>query len=271
MALKLMYITNNPDVALIAEKHGVSRIWIDLEVLGKEKRQFGLDTVKSQHSPKDVKSISDVVTVSEVMVRVNPWNPNSKSEIDTVIANGADIVMLPMWKKVAEVDEFIKTVGGRAKTSLLLETNEAECCLDKVLELSGIDEIHIGLNDLHLSKGMKFMFQLLSDGTVENICNKIKKAGIPYGFGGIARIGEGMLPAEKIIAEHYRLKSTRAILSRSFCNCEQIQKLQEIDRIFSENMKKLHDYEESLKEKNQEFYMANRIEVEKIIKDIVGE
>jgi len=34
-----MYITNEPDVALIAEKYGVNRIWIDLETLGKEERQ----------------------------------------------------------------------------------------------------------------------------------------------------------------------------------------------------------------------------------------
>ena len=34
--LKLMYITNNPSIALIAQKHGVDRIWIDLETLGKE-------------------------------------------------------------------------------------------------------------------------------------------------------------------------------------------------------------------------------------------
>ena len=37
--LTLMYITNNPDVALIAQKYGVDRIWIDLEYKGKEERQ----------------------------------------------------------------------------------------------------------------------------------------------------------------------------------------------------------------------------------------
>ena len=37
MALKLMYITNNSDVALIAEKYGVDRIWIDLETWEKRK------------------------------------------------------------------------------------------------------------------------------------------------------------------------------------------------------------------------------------------
>mgnify|MGYP002235666245 CR=1 FL=1 len=35
---------------------------------------------------------------------------------------------------------------------LLLETEEARLCLDDVLKLKGIDEIHIGLNDLHLSQ-----------------------------------------------------------------------------------------------------------------------
>lgn len=39
MSLKLMYITNRVDVALVAEKYGVDRIWVDLETLGKEERQ----------------------------------------------------------------------------------------------------------------------------------------------------------------------------------------------------------------------------------------
>ena len=62
------------------------------------------------------------------------------------------------------------------------------------------------------------MFEPLSNGMVEQICAKFKEAGIPYGFGGVAKIGEGLLPAECVIAEHYRLGSTRAILSRSFCD-----------------------------------------------------
>ncbi len=37
--LVLFYITNQPEIALIAEKYGVDRIWIDLEYLGKENRQ----------------------------------------------------------------------------------------------------------------------------------------------------------------------------------------------------------------------------------------
>ena len=57
MALKLMYITNNIDIAKIAEKSGVDWIFIDLEINGKEERQGHLDTVISRHSIEDVKKI----------------------------------------------------------------------------------------------------------------------------------------------------------------------------------------------------------------------
>ena len=43
MALKLMYITNNPDVARIAEEAGVDRIFVDMEYIGKSDRQGGMD------------------------------------------------------------------------------------------------------------------------------------------------------------------------------------------------------------------------------------
>ena len=39
---------------------------------------------------------------------------------------------------------------------------------------------------------------------------------MPFGIGGIARVGEGMLPAELLLAEHVRLGSTGAIISRTF-------------------------------------------------------
>ena len=44
MALKLMYITNRPDVAKIAENSGVDRIFVDMEYIGKALRQGGMDT-----------------------------------------------------------------------------------------------------------------------------------------------------------------------------------------------------------------------------------
>lgn len=261
MALTLMYITNNPDVVLIAEKNGVERIWIDLETLGKEERQKGINSVKSRHTVQDIATIKPLLTTSEVLVRVNPWNVNSKEEIDAVVASGADIIMLPMWKSAVEVQDFLSAVNGRTKTTLLLETSEAENCLDDVLKLKGINEIHIGLNDLHLSYGMTFMFELLADGTVEKICNKIKAIGLPYGFGGLAKIGDGMLPAEKIILEHYRLGSTRAILSRTFCDNSIIRDIDTIKRTFELNLKQLRAFEEYAASVGEDDLLKNKTEV----------
>lgn len=269
MALNLMYITNKIDVALIAEKYGVNRIWIDLETLGKEERQKGMNTVKSKHSIEDIKKIKPSLSTSELMVRVNPWNDLSPDEINQVVDAGADIIMLPMWKSVKEVASFIKCIDGRTKTNLLLETKEAVDCLDNVLKIDGIDEIHIGLNDLHLSYGLTFMFELLANGMIENICKKIKVANIPYGFGGIAKIGEGMLPAEKIILEHYRLGSTRAILSRSFCNTDEIRDLDIIESVFSQNMKMLREYEKGIAKLSCDDMENNTKEVKKLVQVIV--
>ncbi|MDE6189353.1 MAG: aldolase [Clostridia bacterium] len=261
MNLKLMYITNDKDVALIAEKYGVDRIWVDLETLGKEERQHGLNTVKSHHTLQDVKEIKSILTTSELLVRINCWNKDSKNEIESVIAAGADIIMLPMWKTLEEVQAFVQTVNNRVKTVLLLETKEAEQCLDSILTCCCPDEIHIGLNDLHLSYGLKFMFELLANGTVEKICNKLNKAGIPYGFGGIAKIGQGMLPAEKILFEHYRLGSTRVILSRSFCDTSITKNVLEVEQIFKNNLKELREVEQYARN-------ANTVTLEKNAEDI---
>lgn len=238
MALKLMYITNKPAVAEIAEESGVDWIFLDMEFIGKDARQGGLDTVQNHHTVKDVENIKAAVKTAKVLVRVNPIHdalpnyPSSKDEIDASIKAGADIVMLPFFKSVEEVRAFIGYVGGRARTCLLLETAEAAMLIDEILKIPGIDMIHIGLNDLHLSLGMKFMFQLLTDGIVENLANKIKAKGIPFGFGGIARLDTGAVPGKFVLKEHYRLGSSMVIVSRSFCNTDKISDLNEVKQIF---------------------------------------
>ena len=258
MSLKLMYITNDADVALIAQKYGVDRVWIDLETLGKEERQKGLDAVKSHHSVDDIRRIKPLLTTSEMLVRVNHWFNGSVGEINAVIDAGADMIMLPYWKTIDEVQQFVDTVDGRCKTTLLLETKEAVDIVDDVLRIPGVNEIHIGLNDLHLSYGLDFMFELLVNGTVEALCEKFKAAGIPYGFGGIAKIGDGAVPAEKIILEHYRLGSTRAILSRTFCDNAKIESIEEIDRVFRTNMAELREFEEYAAEATEQIFNDNR-------------
>lgn len=270
--LKLFYITDNPNIAIIAEKAGVDRIFVDMEYIGKDIRQGGLDTVKNHHTVEDVKNIKSVLTKSELLVRVNPIHDNSKQEIESVIQAGADIIMLPMWKTPDEVKKFIDFVSNRAKVMLLLETEQARLCLDEVLEISGIDEIHIGLNDLHLSQGKKFLFELLVDSTVDEIAEKIKSKGIPFGFGGVGKVNNGdLLPAENILAEHYRLGSSMVILSRAFCNTTNgVENLDDLEKHFARGVKENKEYEKRLMTEDAEFFEKNHKKTAEIVGQIVS-
>lgn len=268
-----MYITNQPDIARIAENAGVDRIFVDMEYIGKSDRQDGLNTVQCRHTLDDVLAIRKAISLAELLVRCNPIHDStveyisSEDEINGIIERGADIVMLPYFKTTDEVNRFVRCVNGRARTMLLVETPEAVERIDALLDHPGIDEIHIGLNDLSLGYGKKFMFELLADGTVEELCYKARKKGIPYGFGGIASIGKGMLAAEKIIREHYRLGSSFVILSRSFCNANEITETEEIKRIFEEGIEDIREVENEC-QKYADFFWRNKKDVEDIVKQI---
>ena len=252
MALNLMYITNNPQIALIAEASGVDRIFVDMEYIGKTLRQGGMDTVQSHHTLADVKKVSGVLTKSEMLVRINPIHDatseyiSSKEEIDKAIENGAQILMLPYFKTVLDVQKFVDMVDGRAKTMILLETPEAAELIDDLVRIRGIDELFIGLNDLSLWYGKKFMFELLADGTVEKLTDIIKNKGIPFGFGGLASLNGGLLPGNLVLKEHYRLGSISVILSRSFCNVNHQTDLAKIEKIFINGVAEIRNYEQIL-------------------------
>ncbi len=271
MAIKLMYITNEPEIALIAEKAGVDRIFVDMEYIGKADRQGGLDTVQNHHSIDDVKRIRKVIRKAELLVRCNPIHDmtseydSSEEEIDRIVDCGADIIMLPYFKTVQEVERFLVAVNGRKKTMLLFETPESVELVDEILNIHGIDEVFIGLNDLSLGYHMKFMFELLAEGTVEKMCMIFRQKGIPYGFGGIAAIGTGMVPAELILKEHYRLGSTCVILSRSFCDCKKVMDMDSIKEKFQTGIRCIRTFEDEIKI-HSDYFNDSHKRLENIIK-----
>lgn len=268
--LKLMYITNDPAVAKIAADAGVDRIFIDMEVLGKAERQGSMDTVQSHHIPEDITRVREAVGQNiEILARINPLNSSSQAEIDISIDSGADVIMLPMWRTENDLRHFVQMVDGRAKTMPLLETDTAAENLPEAVKTLGIDQIHIGLNDLHLCYHQKFMFQLLADGTVDRLCTRLRDANIPYGFGGVGRPGSGTLPAEYIIGEHIRLGSQYVILSRSFCNTANISDLNEIRRIFMSGVAEIRSVERACAVWTQEQFAENHRRVCDCVAEIV--
>ncbi len=274
--LKLMYITNRPDVAHIAENAGVDRIFVDMEHIGKSLRQGGMDTVQSRHTVYDIQQIRRTLKRAQLLVRVNPihkqgadWG-NSKQELDAVLEHKPDLVMLPYFKTLQEVETFVKLVDGRAKTVPLVETKEAAQMLDEILQVGGIDEIYIGLNDLSLSYGLKFMFQPLADGMIDKMAEKIHRKGIPFGFGGLASMDKGMLPGEHVLMEHYRLGSSSVILSRSFCNVAKQPSVEAVERVFYTGVGDIRQREKFCLH-HPELYEDNKLVVQQKVSQILND
>ena len=262
--LNLMYITNRPEVAQVAEMAGVDWIFVDMEFIDKDARQGGLDTVQNHHTIEDVANIKSCLTKSKLLVRINPIHDvrddyfSSKEEVEATIKAGADIIMLPFFKTVEEVNKFLGYVNGRVQTCLLVETPEAVLLLDKILELKGIDMIHLGLNDLHLALGMKFMFELLADGTVDYLSAKIRAKGIPFGFGGIAKLNEGILSGASMV-----------IVSRSFCNTDRVTDIDEIRSIFNTGIADIRNLEREA-ENAYNYFIFNRNMVVQTVQKIIS-
>lgn len=214
--MKLIFITNDPATARHADAAGVDRVMVDLEVNGKDARQGHLNTVISRHTPDDVSALRKTIDRSELMVRINPLFRGSQAEINDSVARGANRLMLPMFRHPDEVARVIDMIRGRVPLTLLLETGASLARLPRIAVLDGIDDVHIGLNDLHLELGLDFMFELFPSGLLDLASQTLQEAGLPFGIGGVAKLGEGRLPAKLILSEHQRLGSTRVILSRAF-------------------------------------------------------
>ncbi len=215
--LRLCLVTHSPDRATDAERAGVERVLVDIERIGKQQRQAGEGLFLSAAVPDDVSKVRKVLRRAELAVRVDQWHEGSRAQIDDVISRGADVVMLPMVERLDDIDAFVHEVGGKAGTWLLLET-AGGLRLAESLAGRGIDEVHIGLNDLRLSLGLLTLFDAVAEGTLDPVARAVQATGAMFGFGGVTSPGRTGLPVEPaiVIGEQVRLSSSMAWLGRSF-------------------------------------------------------
>lgn len=265
--MKYMLLTSDPEYAIRAQEAGVDRIFLDLEYINKADRQKGRDTLICYNSVEDVAPLRKVLCHCELLVRINPINPHTEEEIDRIIKDGADIIMLPMVMDAEDVETAAKYINGRVRFCPMIETSQALTRVDDILDVKGIDEIFIGLNDLHICLGLPFLFEVLSGGLVEYLADKMNRRQIPFGFGGIAKIGEGLLPAEHILGEHYRLNSQSVILSRTFRG-----EIKEGETTFSlkEEIYKLRCREKEIMNWNSNEFLENQKIVKRCVDKIIG-
>lgn len=267
MSMELMILASDAAYASEAQKAGIDRIFYDLEYINKHERQRGMNTVISNNNIENIPKVKEVLNASKLLVRTNPINENISYEIEKVIDYGADIVMLPMVVDYLDVEKYVRCVDQRAKVSIMIETAQALTRVDSILDVDGVDEVFIGLNDLHIGLDLDFMFEVLSGGLVEYLGGKCVKKGIPFGFGGIARIGDGMLKADWILGEHYRLGSSAVILSRAFKG--EIGETDGCSIDMKAEVDKLRAKASEIEQWRPDQYEANRTRIQKTVMKIV--
>ena len=113
---------------------------------------------------------------------------------------------------------FAELVGGRAVVVGLLETPGALAAVDEVVAVPGLDELHIGINDLGLALGLANRFLVLARDDVAAAAGAAAAVGKRFGAGGIGRARDERFPvaADLVYAQLARLDSGAALLSRSF-------------------------------------------------------
>lgn len=267
--MKYLYITDSPEIARYVEGCGVNRIFIDLELIGKVERQGGKDTVISHHELNNISRVKKAVNQAEVLVRLNPLNPLSSDEIESALEQGADCLMLPMFRSVEEIAWFCQCVNYRAAVVPLVETIGAMKNLDQIVRIPGISQIHIGLNDLHLDLELDFMFELMSNGMVEQMAGICRDAKMPFGVGGVSAMDRGLVSGKLVLSEHARLGSEWVILSRSFHKfASNLSELQ--SRInFSQELQQINDNYDALLKRSKFEIEQDRQQLYQAINEVV--
>ena len=124
--MKFFFFSNKIEHAIgLDQIDDIDTIFIDLEIIGKEKRQAGTNSLISKHSIDDIPKIKNCIENTSLGVRINPINPYSEEEIEECIKRGADILMLPMFNNESEVAKCLGYINNRCKLDLLFETPES--------------------------------------------------------------------------------------------------------------------------------------------------
>jgi len=215
----LTALTRDPAVIQAADRAGVDRIGVDIERLGKDRRQGHKPEWRySDHSLEDLQTVAGNVRQAEIFARLNPLHAGTRAEVEQALALGARAIMLPFFTSPEEAASFVEMVGGRAKPLLLIETAAAVGRIREIVAIDGVSEIMVGLNDLHLSLGLGHPFEVLLSEALREVAAQVRGAGLRFGFGGVARFDDRTLPVppDSILAQYALLGGTTAWLSRSF-------------------------------------------------------
>jgi citrate lyase beta subunit len=158
-----------------------------------------------------------VVPAGGRFARTNPVHPGLDAEIEALLAAGADVLMLPYFHRMEEVERFAALVAGRALTVGLAETPAALGLVERIAGDRLLDELHFGLTDLGIALD-RTMPEVMRDPYFLAAVAAVRGTGMPFGIAGLARPGDATLPHDPgAFARDVAARgATRALVSRSF-------------------------------------------------------
>ena len=207
----LLFSTSSPFIRE-AVAAGVAGIVVDWEYIGKETRQSTFDTQINRGTADDLRRVR-ASTDALVICRINGYGETTATEIEQVIAAGADEILLPMVHTPVEVQAVMDQIRHRCGLGILVETACAVNCADELARLP-LSRVYVGLNDLAIEWKQANIFLPMIDGTVE----RVRRAfDVPFGFAGLTLLEHGRpIPCRLLLAEMARLETHFSFLRRSF-------------------------------------------------------
>lgn len=204
---------NHPRLAGRATELGIDCLAIDLETRGKAERQTGFDTAISIDTIEVLGEIWAIES-APLIVRIDGIHSSTPDEIESVIANGADEILIPMVRRPDEVEHVLDLVAGRVGTGIMIETSDAVSHRHALATLP-LSRAYVGLNDLWIDRRTRTRFDALVDGTVDSVAEAF--AATPFGVAGLTHPDAGFpLPCHLLIDELVRVGADFTFLRRSF-------------------------------------------------------
>lgn len=214
--MNLIYIANDKRACESADKCGIDYLMIDLELVGKARRQNRGDSRISVHTLDDIFLCRGFLKKSRLLVRIDP-NGDLREQAKVIREANVDAVMIPMIRTADQLSRTLDYFEDATRCIPLIETLDALTNINEIVRAASCDYVHIGLNDLHLEANFNFMFSMFNDRRLLKCLSDLKEANVAYGIGGVAPIDQqDKLSPESVISLLNYTGSRGVILSRAF-------------------------------------------------------
>lgn len=210
--MDILLFSHDPVYAKAAMQAGLSGVIVDWESIGKSRRQAGFDTEVNRGRAGDLARMRAALG-GQMICRIDNQPGTRAEQARLAVDLGADEVWLPMVRGVEEVEDCLKTLAGRARLGILVETREA-LRLGREFTCLPLARVFVGLNDLSIDLGRGSLFEPLVDGTVDAFRADFEG---PLGVAGVTLpTGGHPVPQRLLLAKMAHLGCAFGVARRSF-------------------------------------------------------